>query len=182
MSRLSVVGAIVRFYGIFNDKPGFTPAAECRTEDATMLRAQMIRTLVVLALTGINGVQANAEANAGATAQEDSWHCPQNAEGVTDNVRALLSADFHAGEDGASLDASFRELEILTLRSGHCSAAARSTGRKTPGRDTNIEEWHAINQWLSRLVNIMGLNVRGDHRRTWRDEYALFAEVYEFEP
>ena len=139
-----------------------------------MRRAQILRTVVVLALAGAM--------NAPAAEPQDPLHCPPNAEGMTDDLRALLSADFHAADDSAALDGVLRELEVLTLRSGHCSAAARSTGRKTPGRDTNIEEWHAINQWLSRLVNIMGLNVRGDHRRTWRDEYALFAEVYEFEP
>ena len=117
-----------------------------------------------------------------ASAEEADWTCPANAEGIASRVRELLSVDFHNGNDQHGLDENFRQLEIMSLHSGHCSAAARSTGRETPGRDNNIEEWHAMNQWLSRLVNVMGLNVRGDIRRTWRDEYELFAEIYEFDP
>ncbi len=112
-----------------------------------------------------------------------AFSCPANADGVAPEVRRLLAAEFAAtADDGTKLAENFRNLEILVLQAGHCSASARSTRQDAAGRDQNIMEWHSMNQWLSRIVNIMSLNVRGDRSRDWRDEYALFAEVYEFEP
>lgn len=44
----------------------------------------------------------------------------------------------------------------------------------------NAVEWRALNQWLSRLANIIGLHATGVDRLDWKDEYARFAEIYEF--
>lgn len=122
-------------------------------------------------------------AAAGSAAEDNNavFECPQNAAGITSEIKAILGPGF-ADEKAQSLDDSFRRLEILSLQAGHCSAMARSTKSNTDGRDQNIMEWHSINQWLVRLVSVVSLNRKGHLASRWQDEYQLFAEVYEFEP
>ncbi len=112
----------------------------------------------------------------------DPTECPLNAEGVAPQVKTILGPRYGAADGDHGLADSFREMEILLLQAGHCSAAARSHGNAALDRERNIMEWHSLNQWLERLVGIMRRNTRGDLTASWRDEYSLFAQVYEFEP
>ncbi|MEQ8662579.1 MAG: hypothetical protein RLW62_17340 [Gammaproteobacteria bacterium] len=108
--------------------------------------------------------------------------CPYTADDVAPRIKALLGPHYASGGDAATLTSSFRELEVLLLDIGHCRAVVQSGERPDAERQAHIGEWHSLNQWLYRLVNFVGLNARGDDSVSWRDEYALFAEVYEFEP
>jgi hypothetical protein len=119
-----------------------------------------------------------------AWAAEEDEGCAHHAVDVAPRIKAVLGPHYaKAADDSAALQTSFRELEILLLEIGHCRAAAQSIEHAaSDGRQAEIMEWHTLNQWLYRLVNFVGLNARGDNSVNWRDEYSLFAEVYEFEP
>ncbi|MGE0485709.1 MAG: hypothetical protein AB7Q81_16305 [Gammaproteobacteria bacterium] len=120
----------------------------------------------------------------GARAAEEDEGCAHHAIDVAPRIKAVLGPHYaNAAVDAAALQASFRELEILLLEIGHCRAAAQSIEHAAgDDRQAEITEWHTLNQWLYRLVNFVGLNARGDTSVDWRDEYSMFAEVYEFEP
>ncbi|MEQ8497245.1 MAG: hypothetical protein RLW42_23755, partial [Gammaproteobacteria bacterium] len=104
------------------------------------------------------------------------------ADDVAPRIKAVLGPRYAGSDDAAALGASFRELEVLLLDIGHCRAVVQSGERPDADRQAHIGEWHSLNQWLYRLVNFVGQNARGDDSVSWREEYALFAEVYEFEP
>lgn len=108
--------------------------------------------------------------------------CAVNADDVAVRVKAILGPSYASAPDSATLAANHGELERLLLEAGHCSASARSHDTQVADRQRNIMEWHSVNQWLNRLVGVMALNTRGDMSSDWRDEYTLFAEIYEFEP
>ncbi|MCA8967185.1 MAG: hypothetical protein H6977_19030 [Gammaproteobacteria bacterium] len=118
-----------------------------------------------------------------AWAAEEDEGCAHHAIDVAPRIKAVLGPHYAKPVvDPGTLQTSFRELEILLLEIGHCRAAAQSIEHAGGDRQAEITEWHTLNQWLYRLVNFVGLNARGDTSVDWRDEYSLFAEVYEFEP
>ncbi|MEX2479587.1 MAG: hypothetical protein WD928_01885 [Gammaproteobacteria bacterium] len=115
-------------------------------------------------------------------AERDANSCAYAAADVAPRIKTVLGPRYGAAEDLEALSGSFRELEILLLEIGHCRAAAQSGEVPDAHRQEHVAEWHSLNQWLYRLANFVGLNARGDTSVSWRDEYALFAEIYEFEP
>ena len=113
---------------------------------------------------------------------EDANGCAYAALDVAPRIKTVLGPQYAAAENVATLAATHRELAALLLDIGHCRAVAQSAEIPDDNRQEHVAEWHALNQWLDRLVNFVGLNARGDASVSWRDEYALFAEIYEFEP
>ena len=118
-----------------------------------------------------------------AIAEDDNNACGYSADDVAPRVKDLLGPSYAAGEDDAGvLAARAGELEALLVTIGHCRAVAQSIESPGGNRQRDIIEWHSLNQWLYRLSNFLGQNLNGDTSVDWRAEYALFAEVYEFEP
>jgi hypothetical protein len=111
----------------------------------------------------------------------DSLACPENADGIAAEVKAVLGPLYEGGTTSPA-EPHKTALQALLVNAGHCAAVARSFGTESNNRRQNIMEWHAINQWLDRLVSFVHLNVQGDFSIDWRREYEVFAEVYEFEP
>jgi hypothetical protein len=112
----------------------------------------------------------------------DANGCAYSAVEVAPRLKEVLGPRYVIAENAEALKATHRELEVLLLEIGHCRAVAQSAEIPDDNRQQHVAEWHALNQWLDRLVNFVGLNSRGDSSVSWRDEYALFAEIYEFEP
>ena len=112
----------------------------------------------------------------------DANGCAYSALDVAPRIKTVLGPLYAAAENVETLAATHRELAELLLEIGHCRAVAQSGEIPDDHRQEHVAEWHALNQWLDRLVNFVGLNARGDTSVSWRDEYALFAEIYEFEP
>lgn len=117
-----------------------------------------------------------------AASAEDDEGCAHRAIDVAPRIKAVLGPRYAAPGDDAALADTHRELSALLIEIGHCRAVAQSIEHPGVDRQTEIMEWHTLNQWLYRLTNFVELNVRGDRSVDWRDEYSLFAEVYEFEP
>tara|TARA_A100001037_G_C15026073_1_gene578688 strand:+ start:467 stop:889 length:423 start_codon:yes stop_codon:yes gene_type:complete len=111
----------------------------------------------------------------------DSSTCPENADGIAAEVKTILGTPYKNGITTPSKSHK-AALQELLVNAGHCAAVARSFGTESNNRHQNIMEWHAINQWLDRLVSFVHLNEKGDLSINWRQEYEIFAEVYEFEP
>ncbi|MAT65853.1 MAG: hypothetical protein CMN57_09430 [Gammaproteobacteria bacterium] len=120
--------------------------------------------------------------HAGGATEVVGGGCEYAVGDIAPRIKAVLGPRFAAADDGTALTESFRELELLLLDTGHCRAVVQSAERNDANRQAHIREWHTLNQWLYRLTNFVGQNSRGDLSVSWRDEYALFAEVYEFEP
>lgn len=115
-------------------------------------------------------------------AEEMSEDCVVNADGITVQIKSILSPLYVAADDLTALKAGIDKLETLLLHAGHCTATARSAGTEVGDRERNIMEWHSMNQWLGRLVGSAALYARGRGDADWRDEYNLFAEIYDFTP
>lgn len=108
--------------------------------------------------------------------------CAENADDMAQRVKQLLNQRYVARANGEAMRPALAQVEQLLLEAGHCSTSARSHNTEVGNRQRNIMEWHSVNQWLNRLVGVLALNVGGDESADWRDEYELFAEVYEFSP
>ena len=106
--------------------------------------------------------------------------CGPTTDGVTAEIKKILGKQFASSTD-SDMQTQHNELEALLVTVGHCSAVVRSNGVENQNREMVIREWHSINQWLSRLTGAVGLTVLGQDGG-WREEYALFAEIYEFTP
>ena len=117
-----------------------------------------------------------------AASAKETYGCSYDAEDVAPRIKHVLGPRYVAAEDRGALNGSFHELEKLLIEIGHCRAIAQSGEVDDPLREQHVMEWHSLNQWLYRLVNFVGMNANGDASVDWRTEYALFAQVYEFEP
>lgn len=104
--------------------------------------------------------------------------CDHTIVSVPQTVQAILTPAY-TGAAGVNLKDVARKMEILMLEAGHCRAITQSFENQSDTKATELIEWHSLNQWLYRLANFVGLNSRGDNSIDWREEYKLFAEVYE---
>ena len=120
-----------------------------------------------------------ASVNAGAAESVvESAGCGHTVESVPHTVQTIVTPAY-AGAAGVNLKDVARQMEILMLEAGHCQALTQSFENKSKDKEAQLTEWHSLNQWLYRLANFLGLNSRGDVSIDWREEYKLFAEVYE---
>jgi len=115
-------------------------------------------------------------------ADEATTACVLNAEGMAPRVQAILGTHFKRDGKLQKLQNGRKELAILQTHSGRCSVVSRSHDPAIADRHRNISEWHSINLWIGRLMSSVDRSLRTDDAAAWRDEYALFAEVYEFTP
>jgi len=102
--------------------------------------------------------------------------CGHSVTGVPEEIKGILSPAY-AGE--ADLQAIAKQMNVLMLEAAHCQAAAQSIIGRSRESEAEIVEWHSLNQWLYRLTNFVNLNANGDNSIDWRDEFKVFAEVYE---
>ena len=109
--------------------------------------------------------------------------CPYTADDVAPRIKAVLGPRYadERRRRGARSELPANSRSCCSTSATAAPWCSRASAR-TATRQAHIGEWHALNQWLYRLVNFVGQNARGDDSVSWREEYALFAEVYEFEP
>ncbi|MEM7466202.1 MAG: hypothetical protein AAF387_04890 [Pseudomonadota bacterium] len=95
-------------------------------------------------------------------------------------VKKTVGPLFANGADQAQLETAATALDKLVTGAAYCQIELQSSTKKVSG--IVIAEWRSLNQWFNRLADTFSLSVAKPSEPKWRDEYILFAEVYEFEP
>ena len=101
-------------------------------------------------------------------------------------VRGILDPLYNGRVAKDQLVNASNRLYDLSNAAGVCQiemylGATASTDSGDKNHQWNAVEWRSLNQWLSRLANIVGLRATGADHLDWKYKYAQFAEIYEFE-
>jgi|GEM_PF-3152239 hypothetical protein len=113
---------------------------------------------------------------------EQASPCGKDADDFSAQVKVVLGPIYAQPDDLKRIQAGMAQLTDLLSMAAHCSSQARAPGESGEERNRKIMGWHSMNQWLDRLVSRVGISARDGNDLSWRDEYELFAEVYEFKP
>lgn len=114
-----------------------------------------------------------------ASAQDDDVACPHSLETVPASIRTILGPYYTGATPESGIGDASVELQSLMNEANVCRLIVMGPENASPTKQRDIMEWQSLNQWLTRLVNFTGLNSKGHTNVNWRDEYELFAEIYE---
>ena len=95
-------------------------------------------------------------------------------------VKETVGPIYVSGADDSQLKTAAAAMDSFVTGAAYCQMELQSRPEKVSG--DLIAEWRSLNQWLNRLADRLDSSVMDPNNLGWRDEYSLFAEVYEFEP
>ena len=95
-------------------------------------------------------------------------------------VKETVGPLYANGADQPQLQTAANQVDRLITDATYCRIALQS-GPEPKNHDT-IGEWSSLHQWLNRLADMLLRSASEAGHVGWRDEYTLFAEIYEFEP
>lgn len=94
-------------------------------------------------------------------------------------VQRILGGLYRVEADERQLAAAKVELQRLAATVTYCRVWVQS-----PSSGSNRQtaaEWVSLFQWINRLADFVSLRANGGDRVDWKDDYADFAALYEFE-
>lgn len=94
-------------------------------------------------------------------------------------VKHILGGLYRAEADKQRLIAAAAALQELAATVTYCRIWAQSPSSGSNRR--TAAEWVSLFQWVNRLADFVSLQAQGDDRADWKGDYAVFAELYEFE-
>ena len=95
-------------------------------------------------------------------------------------VKETVGPIYVSGADDSQLKTAAAAMDSFVTGAAYCQMELQSRPEKVSS--DLIAEWRSLNQWLNRLADRLDHSVIDPSNLGWRDEYSLFAEVYEFEP
>ena len=95
-------------------------------------------------------------------------------------IKETLGPLYANGADLPQLKTAADRVGKFVTDATYCRLSLQS-GARDVTRET-VAEWSSLHQWLNRLVDMLETSVHQSDSEIWKDEYLLFAEVYEFEP
>jgi len=95
-------------------------------------------------------------------------------------IKETVGPLYAKGADLPQLKTTANQIDRFITDATYCRVALQSGPRKVSS--AIIGEWSSLQQWLNRLANTFHLSASEAGHVGWRDEYTLFAEIYEFEP
>jgi len=105
--------------------------------------------------------------------------CDQPLNSGPNAINQVLGALYRADSSGPELLAASGELQQLAESATYCRVRVQSP---SSGSDRSLAgEWISLHQWITRIADFLYLNGKGEYRVNWKDEYAEFAGLYEFE-
>lgn len=107
--------------------------------------------------------------------------CQHTYATVPGSVRTILEPFYTGTSPADELAGASARLRTLMTEANLCRVMIMTPDNDSASKQHDIMEWHSLNQWLERLTNFVGLNATGHTNVNWREEYELFAEVYELE-
>lgn len=112
----------------------------------------------------------------------DGSGCDHTVDTVPKSIQDILNPIYTGSPTEDRLSAASKQLETLMSQANFCRIfVVQDHNVSGPSDEKNRVnmEWKSLNQWLVRLSNFVTLNAKGHKDRDWKEEYELFAEVYE---
>jgi hypothetical protein len=107
------------------------------------------------------------------------FDCDQPLNSGPNAMKRVLGELYRADSSGPELLTASADLQQLAESATYCRVRVQSP---SSGSDRNLAgEWISLRQWITRIADFPYLNAKGEYRVNWKDEYAEFAELYEFE-
>ena len=95
-------------------------------------------------------------------------------------VKETVGPMYVSGADDSQLKTAAAAMDSFVTGAAYCQMELQSRPERVSS--DLIAEWRSLNQWLNRLADRLDSGVTNPKDLGWRDEYSLFAEIYEFEP
>lgn len=130
---------------------------------------------LVLSLVTLPGFAESTE-----TDQFSSLDCEHPVESGRRTVKSALGDLYLNGANAGEIKSASAALDGLVTNATYCQVKLQS--QLEPPDRTLIAEWRSLHQWLNRIADTLQISVSDPQETRWRDEYTLFAEIYEFAP
>jgi hypothetical protein len=106
-----------------------------------------------------------------------SFNCHDPLKSAPAAVKGTLGQFYRTNASAEQLNSA-----TATLRELSSAATACRVQVQVPGISRELtQEWMSLYMWINRIADFMYLNARGHETVNWKDEYADFASLYEFE-
>lgn len=109
-----------------------------------------------------------------------SFDCKDPVSGAQRAVKDTVGPLYANGADQVQLESAANQLDRFITDATYCRIALQSSAQRAD--PAIIGEWLSLHQWLNRLADTFARSASDSTYTKWKDEYTLFAEVYEFEP
>jgi hypothetical protein len=110
---------------------------------------------------------------------EGDPECVHTVASVPKSVHDILNPLYTGSPTQVSLAAASEQLQTLMSQANFCRIFVVHDPQRNDARNQDNMAWKSLNQWLVRLSNFVTLNANGHDDRDWKDEYEVFAELYE---
>ena len=111
---------------------------------------------------------------------EGALDCADPVESGRRTIKDALGILYNDGANAGEIKNASRTLDGLVTNSTYCQVFLQSQPEHADRM--LIAEWRSLHQWLNRIADTLHASVSNPSETRWRDEYSLFAEVYEFTP
>lgn len=109
-----------------------------------------------------------------------SINCEDPVNAARQEIKDTVGPLYANGAAQPELQIAANRIDKFITSATYCRMALQSgSGRAKP---ETIGEWISLQQWLNRLADTFSRSASDSEYTNWKDEYTLFAEVYEFEP
>lgn len=106
--------------------------------------------------------------------------CADPVESGRRTIKSTLGGLYMNGADAGQIKNASITLDDLVTNATYCQVKLQSQTERAD--QMLIAEWRSLHQWLNRIADTLHISVSNPTETRWRDEYTLFAEVYEFTP
>lgn len=115
-----------------------------------------------------------------AATHPESLDCADPVNAARSAIKQTLGPLYANGADQPKLKSAGRQIDQYIADATYCRMTLQS-GAVAASQST-IGEWLSLQQWLNRMADTVANSAANIDDNRWRDEYTLFAEIYEFEP
>ena len=95
-------------------------------------------------------------------------------------IKGALGNLYANGANAGEISNASVTLDGLVTNATYCQVFLQSQAERADRM--LIAEWRSLHQWLNRIADTLHMSTSDPSETRWRDEYSLFAEVYEFKP
>ncbi|MGR8949612.1 MAG: hypothetical protein ACU84Q_16335 [Gammaproteobacteria bacterium] len=133
-------------------------------------------TIAICALAALPLSATAAQADEGATKLD----CADPVNSGRRVVKNTIGPMYLNGANDSQLKTAATSIDAFVTGATYCQMELQSRPERVSGE--LIAEWRSLNQWLHRLADTLSFTLTDPLDLRWRNEYTLFAEIYEFEP
>lgn len=156
--------------------PRSTPMHCRRILQSIFILSCSIFMLPVIANTTVDSTDSSAEQHEGS----HLVNCEDPVNSARQEIKDAVGPLYANGAAQSELELVANRIDKFITSATYCRMTLQSASQRA--KPETIGEWISLQQWLNRLADTFARSASDSEYTNWKDEYTLFAEIYEFEP